>query len=410
MGLNPGVFFSPVRLPKGALFRRLSFVNAEKLPLLSAPEARINLSALARNVALIQQRVQSRGILAVVKWNAYGHGLIECARALQAAGIAGFGVSSPQDGVILRKTGINKPILVMTDWVGKPPQLFLDWNLDAAATSWYKVEYLESVSRTLGRAISAHIKFDTGLGRVGIHHSEADRALRRIARMKHLRVAGIYSHLGYNGPQDSELGRRQIEIFNRIVRDAAALGIHPEWIHIANSAAALAIPDVPGNLVRTGIALYGQPSSPQVHNLLPLDPVMTLVGRVKHVRRVKRGHGFPTPHFWIAPADGWGAEVNLGYSTNYAGSLAGKAQVLLQGRPKPLVGIVTPDNSYVFAGANRPEVGEEVVFWGKQGADTIFLFEIASLIGALPYELPTWLSPRLPRSFVTDASTADKAA
>lgn len=378
-------------------------MDAEKLTPVAGPEARIDLTALARNTALIREKVQPRGILAVVKWNAYGHGLIPCARTLERAGVAGFGVSSPRDGVTLRKAGISKPILVMTDWVGKPPSVFLDWNLEAAATSWYKVEYLASVSRKLGRSIPAHVKFDTGLGRVGIHHSEASRALRKIMAMKQLNLVGLYSHLGYGGPQDEERGRRQITAFNAIVEEARDLGIEPRWIHLANSAAALAMADVPGNIVRTGIALYGQPPSPQVHNLLPLEPVMTLIGHVKHVRRVKSGHGFPSAHFWKAPADGWGVEVSLGHDISYARSLAGQAQVLVGGKRRPLVGVMTSSTSYVFTLGDRPEIGADVVYWGRQGAETLFLFEIAPLIGALPYELPTWLSTRLPRVFCESA-------
>ena len=365
------------------------------------PEARIDLDALRENARAMLKRVRPRGLLAVVKWNAYGHGLVECTQELARSGATAFGVSSPQDGVALRKTGITQPILVMTDWVGKPPRLFLDWNLEAAATSWYKVEYLESVSRQLGWAIPAHIKFDTGLGRVGIHHREAERALRTIAKMKHLRVEGLYSHLAYNGPQDNETGRRQIEIFEQICRLAESLDLHPRWVHLANSAAAVAIPDVPGNLVRTGIALYGQPPSASVHELMPLTPVMTLVGRVKTARFVKRGHGFPTPHFWTAPADGWGAEVQLGHAISYPRSLAGKAHVLFRGKRRPLVGVLTRDTSHVFTFEDHPEVGEDVVFWGRQANETLYLFELAPFVGALPYELPTWLSPKLTRVYVS---------
>jgi alanine racemase len=374
------------------------------------PEARIDLQALARNATRIQEKVRPRGFLAVVKWNAYGHGLVPCARILEREGAAGFGVSSPHDGVALRKAGITRPILVMTDWVGKPPALFLDWDLEAAATSWYKVEYLEAVSRRLGRPISVHVKFDTGLGRVGIHHSRASEALRKIARMKHLKVVGLYSHLGYSGPQDDLRGRRQIEIFERIVAEAKALGLEPRWVHLANSAAALAIPEVPGNLVRTGIALYGQPPSPQVQRLLPLEPVMTLVGFVKRVRRVRRGHGFPSPHFWTAPTDGWGAEVSLGYGTSYPRSLVGRAPVLIGGCRRPLVGVMARDISYVFTGDRRPEVGEEVVFWGRQRQAEICLYEIAALMGALPYELPVWLSPEVPREYMSESDVFWQAA
>ncbi|MBU0507673.1 alanine racemase [bacterium] len=374
-------------------------VKAVQPPTILGPEARIDLGALARNADRLLGRVRPRGLLAVVKWNAYGHGLVPCSKVLDEAGAAGFGVSSPAEGIALRKAGITKPILVMTDWVGKPPKQFLDWDLEAAATSWYKVEYLESVSRVLGRPIPTHVKFDTGLGRVGIHHSQASQALRKIARLPHLKVVGLYSHLGYNGPRDHDQGLRQIEVFNRIVAEARLLGMEPRWIHLANSAAALAIPDVPGNMVRTGIALYGQPPSPEVRDLLPLEPVMTLVGRIGFVRRVRRGHGFPDPLFWKAQQDGWGAEVRLGHRIGYPRSLAGRASALFRGKRQPVVGIIGEDICYLFCGSDRPEMGEEVVFWGKQKQEFLYLYELAPLIGALPYELPTWLSGSLPRVF-----------
>ena len=371
----------------------------------SRPFARIDLDALASNTRRILRKVKPRGLLAVVKWDAYGHGLIPCALTLDHAGATGFGVSSPQDGVTLRKAGITKPILVMTDWVGKPPSLFLDWELEAAATSWYKVEYLEAVSRKLGRPIAAHIKFDTGLGRVGIHHSDYRAALRAMARMRHLQVVGLYSHLGYNGPQDQARGRKQIAIFEKIVREAERLNFTPRWIHLANSAAAMAISDVPGNLVRTGIALYGQPPSAEVHSLFPLNPVMTLTGHVRAVRCVRRGHGFPNPHFWKAPFDGWGAEVDLGFADRYPRSLAGKASVLFRGRRCPLVGLMSRDCCYIFTGSDKPEIGEEVAFWGKQARSIVHLYELSGLIDALPYELPTWLAPSIERVFTTRSNS-----
>ncbi len=377
------------------------------------PVARINLSALSANARAILSRTYPRGLLAVVKWNGYGHGLVPCARVLDQAGVAGFGVSSPREGIELRKAGISKRILVMTDWVGKPAHQFLDWDLEAAATSWYKVELLEAMSRRWGRNIPVHIKFDTGLGRVGIHHSQADAALTRIARMQHLNVAAIYSHLGYSGPSDRVRGAQQIEVFEKIVKRAQDLGIAPEWIHLANSAAVMAIPDVPGNLVRTGIALYGQPPSRDVRDLLPLEPVMTLAGQITKLRRLRRSHGFPSAHFWTAPCDGWGAEVNLGYGHGYPRSAARLCapyvDVLVHGKRRPLVGVIGKDTSYVFM-TEQPEVGEDVVFWGRQGDAVLYLYELSAQIQALPYELPTWLSPDVPRVFTEFLATMKQAA
>lgn len=356
---------------------------------------RIDLDALKSNFRALHSRVAPKGVLAVVKWNAYGHGLIECSKTLDREGCAGFGVSSPDEGIQLRKSGISKPILVMTDWVGKPIEHFLEYDLACAATSWYKVEYLESVSRQLGKPIATHLKFDTGLGRVGIHHTRAEETLKSIARMKHLQIEAIYSHLAYSGPKDRDKGLMQIEIFTRIIELANSLGIHPKYTHLANSAAAVAIPEVPGNLVRTGIALYGQPPSRDVADLLSLEPVMTLHGKVISVRPLKKGQGYPTPHFFRAPYDGFGAEINLGFSTGYPRSIVNQASVLLNGKSCPLVGVMSKNSSYLFS-RTRPDLDSEVVFWGKQNGRTLYLYVLAPLIGALPYELTTWLNQRKP--------------
>lgn len=362
------------------------------------PLAHINLTALAHNFSALASRVAPKRVLAVIKWDAYGHGLLDCARVLADAGAWGFGVSSPADGITLRKAGFDLPILVMTDWVGKPQKCFTDYNLSFAATSWYKVEYLESLSQQTGVRISTHLKFDTGLGRVGIHHTKHRETLEQLASFKHLKLDAIYSHLAYGGIQDRARGLQQIATFNEIMHTARELGVTPPLTHLANSAAAVALPEVPGDLVRTGIALYGQPPSPTVADLLPLQPVMTLTGTITNVRKIKRGHGFPAPHFWKAPYDGWGVEIDLGFSSGYPRTMVNSAQVLYNGRRVPLVGVMSRDNSYTFIIGEKPQVGEEIVFWGKQKDETIFLYELSPLIDALPYELTTWLNPKVPRS------------
>jgi alanine racemase len=118
------------------------------------------------------------------------------------------------------------------------------------------------------------------------------------------------------------------------------------------------------------------------------------------VQRLHTGHGFPTPHFWKAPADGWGVEVSFGFKVQYPRSLVGKASVLYRGKRRALVGVMSADTCYVFTGSDKAEIGEEVVFWGRQGNEAIYLYELAQLFGALPYELPTWLSASLPRDYL----------
>jgi len=363
------------------------------------PLAQINLTALKHNFEALAHRVSPKGVLAVVKWDAYGHGLEECTRVLNDAGAWGFGVSLPADGVKLRQMGITKPILVMTDWVGKPVKQFTEYDLSFAATSWYKVEYLDSLSKKTGKAISTHLKFDTGLGRVGIHHSLHRKTLGSLKSLHHLKLDAIYSHLAYGGTKDRERGLEQIRVFNEILKHTKTVGITPTVTHLANSAAALALPEVPGDLVRTGIALYGQPPSPTVADMLPLEPVMTLSGNIFSVRKVKRGHGFPISHFWKAPYDGWGVEIDLGYSSGYPRTMANEAKVLYRGKRYPLVGMMSLDKSYAFITGDKPAIGEEIVFWGQQENERIYLYELSPLIDALPYELTTWLSREVERTY-----------
>ena len=237
------------------------------------------------------------------------------------------------------------------------------------------------------------------MGRVGIHHKKNVETLAEIAKLKHLKLDAIYSHLAYRWTHDRERGLAQIQIFNEIIRNAKTAGLNPAVTHLANSAAALALPEVPGDLVRTGIALYGQPPSPTVADMLPLKSVMTLCGSITNVRRIKRGHGFPSPHFWKAHYDGWGIDTDVGFETGYPRTMVGAASVLYRGKHVPLVGVMSRTNSYAFVTGEKPKIGEEVVYWGNQGDETIYLYELAPFIDALPYELTTWLNPKVPRSY-----------
>jgi alanine racemase len=315
------------------------------------------------------------------------------------AGVTGFGVSSVAEGIELRKAGFVGLILVMTDWVGKPLKKFIDWDLHAAATSWFKVEYVEAGARKLGRKIGVHVKFDTGLGRLGMPWQQAGKLLPQIARMKSLDIRGIYSHLAFQRPQDFAMGEKQITRFYRILSLAKKHGLEPEWTHLANSAAAMVFPEVPGNLVRTGIALYGQPPSREVAGLLPLEPVMTLRALVLEARRARRGRGVPHPLMAAAPRDGWAVRIPLGTSHGFPGSLMKRGQFLFRGQRHSLHGTMLREEAWLFITGPKPQIGEEIVLWGRQNTETLWLYELAEKIEALPYELPTWLSAKVPRLF-----------
>jgi alanine racemase len=366
------------------------------------PVAKINLGALRGNATRLLEHVRPRGLLAVVKWNGYGHGLVPCAKALAEAGATGFGVSSLAEGIELRKDGFSGLILVMTDWVGKPLKQFAQWDLHVAVTSWFKVEYVAAGARKLGKRIGVHIKFDTGLGRLGMPWQEAGALLPRIARMRSIDIYGIYSHLAFSSPQDVAKGEKQIARFDRILAQARKCGLDPRWTHLANSAAAMVYSDVPGNLVRAGIALYGQPPSRETAKFMALEPVMTLKAPIVEVRRARRGRGVPHPLIATAPLDGWAVRIPLGNRHGYPSMLAHRGCFVFDGHRLRLHGAVLRDESWLFVPGRKPEVDEEIILWGRQGSQTLWLYELAEKIDVLPYELPTWLSAEVPRQFVDE--------
>lgn len=394
----------PIDLEEAESRTRLSGITPPDMP---AAVAAIDLGALRWNATRLLERVRPRGLLAVVKWNGYGHGLVPCARVLVQAGATGFGVSSLAEGIELRKAGVSGLILVMTDWVGKPLKRFAEWDLHVAATSWFKVEYVAAGARKLGKRLGVHIKFDTGLGRLGMPWRDAGELLPRIARMKSVDICGIYSHLAFSGPQDIAMGEKQISRFHRILGLARRSGLEPRWTHLANSAGAIVFSDVPGNLVRAGIALYGQPPSRETAPLLSLEPVMTLKAPIVEVRRARRGRGVPHPLMAAAPVDGWAVRIPLGNRHGYPSTLVRRGYFLFAGRPWRLFGTVLRDESWLFVPGQRPHVGEEIVLWGRQGSQVLWLYELAEKIDVLPYELPTWLSGEVARPFVDDRRVAN---
>jgi len=361
--------------------------------------ARVSVAALERNFKAVQALAKPAKVMAVVKADAYGHGLMPCARLLSALGVDYFGVGFLEEGVELRRGGIEEPILVLGGIVGQQIHHFLDFDLEMTASSVYKARAIYEATVRAGKRARVHLKIDTGIGRIGQSYRTADLLFKAVAKFPELEVVGIYSHLATAEERDTTFAREQIKRFAECVEQAKLVGIEPPFVHIANSAGLLNFPEAKLTMVRPGLAIYGQHASPDLATKLALEPAMSLRSEIVYIKKVRKGDGISYGLTWRAPRDTWVATIPIGYGDGYPRALSNKAPVLIGGTRYPVVGAVCMDQIMVDLGDDYFKVGEEVILWGKQGDEEIALWELCELADMIPYELPILLTGRVPRIY-----------
>jgi alanine racemase len=361
--------------------------------------ARIDSAALAANFQAFRTRANGAKIMAVVKADAYGHGLLKCARLFADLGADYFGVGFVEEGIALRKSGIREPILVLGGIVGSQIALFLEYELDMTASSVFKIEAINAAATFSGQRARVHLKIDTGMNRIGQNFRTVDQLFEAAKRCSHVEIAGIYSHLATAEEFESHFAELQIERFRNVVAHAEASGLKFGLRHLANSAGTIRFAEAHLDMVRPGIGLYGQHASPNLAEVMPLTSAMSLVSEIVYMKRVRQGEGVSYGLHWIAEEDVWVATVPVGYGDGYPRHFTG-SPVLLGGKRYPVVGAVCMDQLMVNLGQDRYRVGEEAVMWGRQGDDEITLWELCAPHGFIPYELPIYLTGRVPRVFV----------
>lgn len=376
-------------------------------PVLDEREARrrpthalIDLGALRRNYRTLKGLAQDRAVMAVVKANAYGHGLERVAGALVSEGVSYFGVGFLEEGIELRKAGIITPILVLGGAVGYQAGLFLEYNLDLTVSSIALARRVAEEVRRSGRRARVHLKMDTGMGRIGVNWSNAAAFIEEALALPELDVVGIYSHFATADDEDGAFTNEQIERFNQALNSMPFQG-KPLLRHISNSGALFQHPAGLFDLVRLGISLYGcAPNGLQPP--VSLEPVMSLMSEVVFVKRVPEGTPVSYGCTWRAPRETTIATVPIGYGDGYPRALSNKGFVLIRGRRLPVVGRVCMDQLMVDCGELRVEVGDPVTLIGSQESQRISAEEVAHWLDTIPYEVTTQISARVPRVFVDE--------
>jgi alanine racemase len=340
--------------------------------------ATIDLGALERNCARLPAP-----LCAVVKADAYGHGIGPAARAAIEGGASWLAVATAAEAAALREHGLGVRILVMGALT--PDELRACEDAEADVVAWTD-EVADSASRV-------HVKLDTGMGRLGT--KDREQALRLAAGPS---VAGLMTHFATADEVGDDLFPAQLEAFQGFVDE---VGRDDVVAHAANSAAALRDPASHFDMVRCGIAIYGMDPFHEDPATRDLEPVLSLRSWVSAVRRFESGDSAGYGRRWTADQPTWVATVPIGYGDGWRRALTNDCDVLIGNRRHPLVGTVSMDNVTVALGPDTDvHVGDEAVLIGSQGEERILAEEVARRLGTINYEITCGLSARVPREHV----------
>ncbi len=357
--------------------------------------AEIDLSAIRHNVAVLQERNQNKALMAVVKANGYGHGAVAVAKAALEAGAVWLGVATPEEGAQLREAGIAAPILVLGAFYPGTEQIYLQHGLTATLATPQALQALAQLAQA-GSRLNAHLKVDTGMGRLGFLPDVAANVCQE-AISAGVHIDGIYTHLATADEQDTAYAMTQLARFRHVLEVIATAGVQLPWRHAGNSAALLQLPLHDMTLTRAGIALYGLPPSDFLAGSAPIRPAMTLCAQVVSVRRLPAGSAISYGSHYVTDKDTNIAVLPLGYADGYTRRLSHKAEALLHNRRMPIVGSICMDQCMVDVGDEPVRVGDTAVLIGRQGDQAITADELATLSGTINYEIVCAISERVPR-------------
>ncbi len=369
--------------------------------------AEIDLNAVSHNLTEVRRVVgPDVEVMAVVKAEGYGHGAVETAKIALEQGAGWLGVALPEEGVELRKAGIEAPILVFEPLQTSQANIFLKYNLIATGCIREAMTALDGEAVQMGRKAQVHIKVDTGMGRVGLNVNEVNAFISKVSELPGLKITGLYSHLATADELNKSYAERQIKIFSDLVESLKTTGLLPHMIHLANSAAVIDLPHSYFNMVRPGIMLYGLYPSEEVNReKVDLKPALSLKTKIIFQKRVPGGLGISYGLKYHTPRETTIVTIPIGYADGWSRLLSGKAQALIGGKRFPIVGTICMDQCMIDVGDEPVEIGQEVILIGKQGEEYITADMTARQMGTINYEVTCMISGRVPRIYIHNENT-----
>ena len=372
--------------------------------------AEINLDALGHNMREIRRITNPDAqIMAVVKADAYGHGVKECAGALLESGADRLGIATLYEGIELRRLYPDVPILILGSSMETEADELVKNNITPNVYTFSMAKALSDAALKQNKTVKIHIKLDTGMSRIGFYIDDSDNEdviaeIKKISQLPMLEIEGIFSHFSTSDEKNGDYTRMQFDRFIKVCNALAECGIEIPIKHICNSAGIMMYPEYHLDMVRPGVILYGMyPSDDVDKTKLDLKYVMSLKSSVTYVKNVEPGRGVSYGKEYIADGEAKIATVPIGYADGYSRQLADNARIAINGGLYPIAGRICMDQCMIdVTGVNNIKRGDEALIFGD-GAVTVD--DIAKWLGTINYEIVCMLSRRIPRVYKHNGKT-----
>ena len=359
----------------------------------------VDLGILTHNLKLIREHIDNRPVMAVVKSNAYGHGLVRVAHLYEQLGVNSLGVALLEEGIILRNSGISLPIAVFGGVLKEQIPELLEWDLEFIVPSTDVLNDTEKFCKSQNRRATVHLKIDSGMGRIGTIAENSESLIASALDSEHINIKGVCSHFACADDPEDPKTLEQIDRFLEAVSVFEKLGTSTPLRHIANSGGVLYFPQSHLDIVRPGIILYGVYPEPSCPRILELKPALKLKSKVSFHKSIPPGFSISYGATWTSESTAEISTIPLGYGDGYPRQLSNRGEVLINGKRRPIVGRVCMDQFMVNCKSENLNAGAEVILIGEQNGESITVEEMSKWAETIPYEILTNLNERLPRTY-----------
>lgn len=375
--------------------------------------ARIDLDAIAYNMEQMHRNIDAKTkMIGVVKTDGYGHGAIPVARMLEAYEyVWGFATATLDEAVLLRKSGIRKPILVLGCIFPDQFEEMLEHEIRMTVYQEEQMQELSDLAVQLDRQAYFHVKLETGMSRLGFAPTDDSvEAIRRIIDLPHMKAEGIFTHFAKADEADKTYTRQQLTIFHEMTSKLKERGVTFPYEHCSNSAGIIDVREANCDLVRAGIAIYGlYPSQEVSKKAVELKPALSLISHVEYVKTISAGTSVSYGGTFVAEKEMQIATIPVGYGDGYPRSLSNKAYVLIHGKKAPIIGRVCMDQFMVdVTGIDEVKFGDQAVLIGTDGEETITVDQLSELADRFNYEFVCDLGKRIPRVYCRDGKIIEQ--
>lgn len=363
----------------------------------------IDLDAICSNIINTRKLLKNNTkIMAIIKADGYGHGAVPIAKSLDSIGVDAFGIAIIEEGIELRKAGINKPLLILGYTSKRQYRQLVEYDITPAIFQRSAAEELAEEALKQNRTAKIHIKLDTGMSRIGFcDNIESIKEIKKIAELKGIKIEGIFSHFACADEADKTSAHSQLDRYLKFVKQLEEEGVFIPVKHISNSAGIIDLPEAQLNMVRSGISTYGlYPSDEVAKDKIHLRPAMELKTHVSFVKEVGAGVGVSYGSTYVTNKKTIIATIPVGYGDGYPRQLSSRGRVLIHGKFAPIIGRICMDQFMVdVTEIENVKQDDIVTLIGRDGNQSITVEEVADMAYSFNYEFICNIGKRIPRIY-----------